>query len=242
MSNATLLRPTHNKASVTYGSAHLKRPIIEGLIGYWRMESALFNGTANEVIDSSGNGNHGVAVNSATTIAAGKLGRAGGFDGISKYLSLSTGVGDFTDNFTLVAWVKTSTDAVQTIIAKNEVGTQQYLLQVGATATGRKVRFLWQGGSGLSTVGTIFDGEWHCVGVVIDGAASQIYIDGEPDGSTFTPSIISKPAVATTIGARNLGTTEPFNGSIDEIMMWNRPLDYLDNKYINNAKYGLALV
>ena len=186
--------------------------------------------------------NHGKAFNSATTIAAGKLGRAGGFDGINKYLSLGTGVGDFTDNFTLVAWVKTSTDAVQTIIAKNEVGTQQYLLQVGATATGRKVRFLWQGGSGLSTVGTIFDGEWHCVGVVIDGAASQIYIDGEPDGSTFTPSIISKPAVATTIGARNLGTTEPFNGSIDEVIMRNRTLSPQGMLDIYNSGLALAIV
>ena len=50
-----------------------------GLISYWRMEGPLWDGTANEVIDSSGNGHHGTSVG-ATNIAGGKLERGGDFD------------------------------------------------------------------------------------------------------------------------------------------------------------------
>jgi len=52
----------------------------EGLAGYWRMEEAAWTGAADEVIDLSGNGNHGQSFNGADTIADGKLGRCGDFD------------------------------------------------------------------------------------------------------------------------------------------------------------------
>ena len=47
------------------------------------IRSTCLAGTADEVIDSSGNGNHGVATNSVTTIAGGKLGRGVDFSSVS---------------------------------------------------------------------------------------------------------------------------------------------------------------
>lgn len=187
-------------------------------------------------------GNNGRAINGASTIAAGKLGRAGTFDGVNQYISVGTGVGDYTDNFTLAAWVNTSIDAVQDVFAKNEAGAQQYVLQVGSTATGRKMKLFWTGGSASSSAGNIFDGEWHFVAVVIDGSASQMYIDGLPDGDTFTPAILSNPAVATTIGARNLGTVEPFDGSIDEASIWSRALSAYEISSLYNGGSGLMIL
>ncbi|MCK5021223.1 MAG: hypothetical protein KAS32_29705 [Candidatus Peribacteraceae bacterium] len=70
--------PTRHDQSVALGSTRVYSALTVGLIAYYRMEEAAWGGTADEVIDSSGNGNHGTAT-TATTTASGKLGRGGDF-------------------------------------------------------------------------------------------------------------------------------------------------------------------
>lgn len=77
--------------------------------GLWRMDEASWNGTANEVVDSSGSGNHGTAYNSATT-AAGWIDRCGSFTAASNHYvlvpssdSLKYGL---NDTFVMDCWFK----------------------------------------------------------------------------------------------------------------------------------------
>ncbi len=53
MSN--LYKPTRHDQSVALGASALYTPLTQGLIGYWRMEEAAWNGSIGEVKDSSGN-------------------------------------------------------------------------------------------------------------------------------------------------------------------------------------------
>jgi len=71
--------PTRHDQSVALGGTAVYSALTDGLIAYWRMEETTWAGTLNEVVDSSGNGNHGTAAGSAVTIAGGKLGRGGDF-------------------------------------------------------------------------------------------------------------------------------------------------------------------
>ena len=83
----------------------------EGLVGYWKMDEASWNGTTNEVIDSSGNANHGVGVGSTKpTTGAGKFGNGGVFNSSipqNQYISIGTTVSSIQ---TIAFWVKPSSN------------------------------------------------------------------------------------------------------------------------------------
>ena len=69
---------TKNGQSIALGATPVDSLLSSGLVALWRMEETVWDGTADEVVDSSGNGNHGTAA-AAVTAAGGKLGRGGDF-------------------------------------------------------------------------------------------------------------------------------------------------------------------
>ncbi|MCX6789152.1 MAG: LamG domain-containing protein [Candidatus Gribaldobacteria bacterium] len=78
----------------------------EGLVGYWKMDEASWAGVANEVVDSSGNANHGVAAGGATkanTTSTAKFGMAGNFDGVDDYVSVGNTISGVQ---TIEFWIK----------------------------------------------------------------------------------------------------------------------------------------
>ena len=72
----------------------------------WHFDESGWNGTADEVEDSSSNDNHGVAQN-ADTISSGAICRAGDFDGIADYLS-ATDLSQLQTTASLSFWIKTT--------------------------------------------------------------------------------------------------------------------------------------
>ena len=81
-----------------------------GLISHWKFDEDRWDGLSDEVVDSSGLGNHGVAINSAQTIEAGQIDRAGEFTGLEASIDLgSIEAGDplqLTSGGTISAWFK----------------------------------------------------------------------------------------------------------------------------------------
>ncbi len=63
----------------------------EGLVAHWAMDESAWDGTTDEVVDSSGNANHGVRVADANTTSTAKYGRAGTFDGTGDYVDIGIG-------------------------------------------------------------------------------------------------------------------------------------------------------
>jgi anaerobic selenocysteine-containing dehydrogenase len=53
------IRPTRHEQSVALGHSRLITPLSDKLVGYWRFEEASWDGTANELMDSSDNSNDG---------------------------------------------------------------------------------------------------------------------------------------------------------------------------------------
>ena len=185
--------------------------------------------------------NHGKAFNGATTTAAGKLGRSLTLNGATQYVNLGGTVGDFTDNFTIAIWFKTSISASnrQIITRRSDVGNQWALSLIATTG----VLAFFADQNFFSDTGGLSDGTWHLVVVVIDGADSMIYIDGLPDRAAFNPVIISR-SVDTSIGTwLNSGVpVAEWNGQLDELVIWNRPLSAQKILDIHNSKLGLAIV
>jgi hypothetical protein len=84
------------------------KSLSDGLVGYWKMDEDSWSGVADEVVDSSGNGNHGVAVNGATTTSTSKYAMAGEFDGTDDYVNCGNNdvLNPGTDDFSVGMWVK----------------------------------------------------------------------------------------------------------------------------------------
>jgi uncharacterized delta-60 repeat protein len=82
-------------------------PSVSGNVLLLHMDESSWNGTPGEVIDSSDSGNHGTAYNGANTVAEGKFGRAGSFDGSNDYVDLGNPSSlQITGSQTIEMWVK----------------------------------------------------------------------------------------------------------------------------------------
>lgn len=204
------------------------------------MNESSWNGTTNEVIDSSSYGNHGTAQNGATTTADGKFSRAGTFNGgdgvMADYVnvadddSLEIGTGDFT----IEAWVKVdSLFNYEFIVAKGggyNTGNPGY--RWALTAAGRflvslssayQVNAIYNGYIGA--VGAVTVGKWYHLALVIDRDGDlKIYVNGVQSGdgvdiSAYSADDIYSKPTALTIGYSRKGT---FDGIIDEIRISNK--------------------
>src|SRR5690606_764645 len=77
--------------------------LSDGLVGYWKMDEASWDGTAGEVKDSSGNGIGGAAVNGAI-VTAGKFGNGGSFDGVDDYVNLGNPTASKSRSYSIWAY------------------------------------------------------------------------------------------------------------------------------------------
>ena len=84
----------------------------EGLVtkykgGIWHFNESSWNGIPNEVIDSSGNQNHGIAIGGANITLNGRSNNAGYFDGYDDVIQVDTSWSlNMTKTITVEAWMK----------------------------------------------------------------------------------------------------------------------------------------
>ena len=203
-----------------------------GLVGHWKMDEPDWDGTSNEVVDASGNANHGTAYNGANVTNQGIFNSAGDFDGDNDYINipnsaiLDPGLGSYIGS----AWIKTSISTGNTyIFGYYEGGATdrvEFRVQDG------KVRILINDDGNViyrDSLASVGDDLWHHVAFVWDTTADtlNIYVDGSASNGTLigTPSNIGTvdPAGDLSIGRRN-DNTGYFNGFIDNVAIYNRAL------------------
>lgn len=204
--------------------------VTDGLVAYWDCESVA-GGTVADAM-----GGHDGVVEGSLGVTAGKVGNGLEFNGDGSYVNADDpdGLNFETENYTWLAWIKTSAGG-GCIIAKTPCGT-------GDHAPGAKHLFVtggnltydagWVAGIAQTAVN---DGEWHYVGVTMtlstsgDTDTAQLYIDGEPDasGDNDWNSQEAESPLCVKIGYLNdneLGWTPPFDGVIDEVAIYDRAL------------------
>ena len=204
-----------------------------GLVAYWKMNEASWNGTAGEVLDSAGT-RHGSRVGNATTTAAGLLGRSGTFDGNGDYVNFSSTISNAS--FSISAWVKPAISneddkGIVSLWTNSATGYMQALI-------GGKARIYVNGtsveGSTLLSSTTTW---YHLVGT-FDGTTIKVYVNNALVGSG------SAGAVSTTgnaqIGTYNSRVSSSFNGFIDEVGVWSRALNTTEISTLYNSGAGLT--
>ncbi|WP_310594203.1 LamG-like jellyroll fold domain-containing protein [Flavobacterium sp.] len=149
------------------------------------------------------------------------------FDGSNDIITIpNSATYDYTTSsaFTIEAWVKinTSASSINTIVGKKAPGggTSGYAFYINSWGSSdRKVVFEATGGTFISTT-SIPNNTWTHVAVsVASGGAATIYINGVASG-TGTVTIPSN-SNSINVGAFGNNGYFYFNGSMDEVRIWN---------------------
>lgn len=194
-----------------------------GIVGLWYLDE----GTGSIASDSSGNLNHGT-LQGDTSWVSGKFGSALSFDGSGDYVEVadSTSLNIITGGLTIEAWVKEATSGTRVKIVSRRISRYFYLLGVD---NGKPYGGIGDGSTATVTSKTVTmpNDEWHHLAFVYDDAADEMYLyyDGVLKETVgVTESLPSRTGVKLSIGADFEGRANFFNGTIDEVRIWDEAL------------------
>jgi len=198
----------------------------QNLTGFWGFEY----GSGGTAYDSSREGNDGTLTNmdNSTCWVAGKDGTALQFDGVDDYVE-GNGLDFSTSGMTISAW----------LYAPVGTNTQNMMMVQIKEATGEGLEFYgyyedyvalrWRFDDGSSgRIGCSWsEGEWSMFTGVFNGTHMILYRNGVECSSYFTGTntITLNPSDVWNIGRNNYGGGQNyFNGSIDDVRIYNRAL------------------
>lgn len=193
-----------------------------GLVGSWHFSE----GSGTFVADSSGQGNNGTIYNGEIWAAnnKGESNSALNFDGSGNYIKIENSNSsnhslDLLQNFTFISWIKpASLSTYNAIIAKRNGGSYQYELRLDSGY----ISLLTSSGVIKSDL-LVDTGRWHFIAAVRDvvSGITTIFLDGHSYSAANLG--ISYCNTNVTMG-KNADGTHIFNGSVDEVRIYNRAL------------------
>lgn len=231
-----------------------------GLVGYWSMDGddVDWSATTAEVIDRSGQGNHGDAYNMSSANAyIGKSGQALDFGGSGSgdyIVPPSSDLNTYINDTTVVAWVRFDNHASAnfTPIYNNNTSSNSNL-NIYMDVENNSLRCLSGNNAGdIITTPDITDGEWYLVVCTRSVADNQLklYVNGAlkaTDSSLTARTYNAASPVAIGTSAYMQGSYL-FDGKIDELAVFNRALSAdeisalyklgnrkIENKAMNNT-------
>ena len=187
--------------------------LLQGLVAYWKFDE----GSGTTAADSRG-GTTGNLTNSPTWVT-GKSGNALDFNGINNYVQIDSG--QFA-SCSMSAWIKPggATVALQNIIGgTNSLGQADFLSYISLNDDWLTI---YNGSSYI--YGNHFGfGGWNHVAFTFDGTTGN-FIMYQNGSQTQTGHSNYYNCRATSIGMFSIVSGRYFNGTIDEVMIFNRAL------------------
>ncbi|MCL4390573.1 LamG domain-containing protein, partial [Patescibacteria group bacterium] len=233
-----------NNVNLTIGGAGAGAPAFSGSID----EAAVWNrALSTSEIQALYNGTGGGAGETPScnaiypAVIAGKpgLGNARNFNGSTDSIratdsSLPTG----NNPMSLTTWFKTSTSLSPNSYAiAASYGTassaQSIYFGLGNDAsTGPNHLYVGPYGNAVGTTTSPNDGQWHFGVATFDGTTWRLYLDGQLNNSKAMSDNIIKNGTLY-IGSSNIGY--PWNGSLDEVSVWNKALSLSEVQALYNG-------
>ncbi len=211
------IQKLYEQSSATINSSQNNK-MTDGLVGLWSFDGKDISGTT--AYDRSGQGNNGTITGAKPTI--GKIGQALEFDGTNQYVIINDSDNLDVTKITMSAWVKGNSWAGadrRGVIIK---GT--YYLTIVPTG---KIEVFAYGKSPAgyhSSGATLETNRWYHILCTIDQTGFSIYIDGQLDKFISATGNITVNANNLAIGSEWNGLNRFFNGSIDDVRIYNRAL------------------
>jgi hypothetical protein len=192
------------------------------LVGWWTME---LNSSGTGIIDRSGQSNNGSLINVSRT--SGIFGNGTYFNGSLSNPHINLGDKDVFDGYSSVTfsiWQKFEGNKSLSHVILSKASS--YGIRTEYTAVANKIKFMIRpyglGATSLSTLGTYDMYSWHHVVVTYDSSSLKIYVDGNLDNSVATTGTIASTANPLYIGRDGINAN--YNGTIDDILIFNRAL------------------
>ncbi|HEY4493342.1 MAG TPA: LamG domain-containing protein [Candidatus Paceibacterota bacterium] len=197
-----------------------------GLVGHWTFDG---KDMGPNVLDKSGNANHGNAVygttgNTSTTTVAGRIGQALVFDGFPVLNGLADsvllpGVSVTGTSHSVSMWLNVTglpADTYGTLFSDAFGNTGLYYYNDGAT---EKITYFYSLADNFASTTIKVDNKWHHFAAVSGTGGVTFYVDGVRSGAVFgqVPDYS-----ATRIGGDIFN--DEFKGALDDIRLYNRPL------------------
>ncbi|UCH90192.1 MAG: carboxypeptidase regulatory-like domain-containing protein, partial [Thermoplasmata archaeon] len=213
--------------------------VTSTLVAYYPL-----NGNAN---DESGYGNHGTELN-GVQYDVGVLDLAASFDGIDDKILVADNnqlhLGN--DSFSISCWIKTTSAEVHSIILDKDLnfdasGTYRIAINPYDTLIGSASFWLQDYGGSINSIESttiINDGYWHhIVGVRdLDTGLLHIYVDGSEDAVPVDYTLLGSTdnTEPLAFGGGSTADVYPYEGMIDDVRIFNRPLTEIDAQTLYN--------
>ncbi|TAN34011.1 LamG domain-containing protein [Patescibacteria group bacterium] len=240
--SAAEVKQLYNAVKKKYSNSAPRR----GLVGYWTMDSGDISGL--NVWDKSGNRNHGTSANTPTKVA-GKISGAMSFNGTSDYIEKTSPSFLTNQQGTVAFWTKMASLSADLALFSIAVpGSYDDELVFYFDKTNKRLE-VWNRvnqalqGDVVTPSNSYQDTNWHQVVFISNGSAWSAYIDGI--SQTMTVNQVANPgnwfgdivdATAMDIGVlRRASNLAYFNGSIDDVRVYNRALSAAEVKQLYNA-------
>ncbi|VAW92067.1 MSHA biogenesis protein MshQ [hydrothermal vent metagenome] len=230
-------------------------------LSYYTMDEVLWDGVSSDVIDSSPNAFHALAVNGANTLGnnpalSGSPGtcRYSDLDGNNDHILLPENFPNLSSSFTITAWIYAQQiNNDQRIFADDESNSGGFAFSLGDGGNG-KLRFFSRNISPIildTSAAVITQNQWYFVSAVHDATNKirSIYVDGNlvaQDASAYTSSWGSDSGRASIGGETDAsGEANPrwrFSGNIDELRIYNQALTGTEINDVKNLRHPCSVV
>ena len=206
--------------------------VIDGVVGAWHFDE----GSGNIAHDTSGEGNDGTLYDDNTTNddgntppqwIDGKFGKGLEFDGADDYVEVPDSESlDITNEITILAWINANRFPTEACILEKDVNP---LNGYGFFVKSGYLAFLFGPGGYSwdyrSDVAQPQTNKWEFVGITYNGVDTiNYYLNGEYMDSKHPSGSIATNDKVLTIAKQAFSTSGWFNGTIDEVHIYNRAL------------------
>lgn len=211
--------PRGATTALNYDQKYRQAILADAPIAYWRLGE-----TNGQAADSSGGGHPSTIANAVAYSVGGALtgdsDTALGFNGTSSYVSVPYAAGLVpTFAFSLEIWLKTGSNPGLIAVLLDD--------ENGAFAKGAKLNYDATGHANFQldptysiTSGVLSLNTWHHVVGTYDGTYQRLYVDGVLAAGPTANPYIPNDGGAITVGAITNGTSNFWNGKLDEAAIY----------------------
>lgn len=237
-----------------YYNAHAQNTTLvslEGLLGWWRFDNVSSIGENDSIaFDWSGNKNNATIINGTNITSSGKFRNGVEFDSRGWVNTSTSSILAPTRNLTISVWFYTKSigQSYQKMLSKTDSGGYQLGLNENSVCPVNTYCFLVYNTSGYSYASvlssTLSSNKWYLGTATYDGDTMRLYLNGtEVANNTAVAGLISYNTNYLCIGREAAGSScgqDPygFNGTLDDIMIFNRSLSSTEVALLYNQTYS----